>query len=301
MKIINKKHITSLVTFIMMSSSPVNAQESTTLDCLVKPEMYIDISSPVDGILDSVLVKKAEFIKKKQDLVKLESSVEAARVEVARQEALMDKKIQTKIIKRSYAKRKLNRISELYIEYASSEQEQDEAETEWALAKTELAQVRLDKKKNELKLLLAKAELEQKTIKSPIDGIVIEQYLMPGESVNSGPILQLAKINPLLVEVVASAELFGLIKTGMSVKIKPDIPANSTFQATVNIVDRIIDAASGSFNVLLKLPNPDDKLVGGSKCIAIFPIKTPQTYAPFTNASSAGDGLPEDINTLLEK
>ena len=99
---------------------------------------------------------------------------------------------------------------------------------------------------------------------------------MPGESVDDNPILQLAKVDPLLVEVVAPSELFGLIKTGSKVEIRPDAPLNSSYKATVSVVDRIIDAASGSFSIRLALPNPDDKLIGGTKCIARFNIKSPK-------------------------
>lgn len=291
-----------LITYLQLFSTKnaFAAQAKTTLDCLVKPDMYIDISSPVDGILESLLVKKTETIKKGQILAKLNASVELARVEVAQQEARMANQVHAKWIKVSYAKRKVKRIAGLVEESASSVQEHDDATTELAIARTELKQIKLDKKKNELKLLLAKTELEQKTIVSPIDGIVVERYLMPGESVQNQAILQLAKTDPLLVEVIASANLFGQIKTGMSVEVKPEFPANSSYKATVNTVDRIIDAASGSFTIRLALPNPDDKLVGGTKCIAIFPIKTLQTNRSKNN-NSANDELPEDIKALLRE
>ncbi|MCK5828917.1 MAG: efflux RND transporter periplasmic adaptor subunit [Methylococcales bacterium] len=283
---------------LFVSEKAFAVKDKTVLDCLVKPEMYIEISSPVAGVLDSVLVKKADTVSKGQVLAKLDASVELAKVEVAQQEALMNNQVYAKGIKLSYARRKVKRIAGLFKENASSAQEQDDATTELAIAKTELKQIKLDKKKNVLKLFLAKAELQQKTITSPINGIVVERYLMPGESVQNQPVLKLAKIDPLLVEVVASANLFGQIKAGMMVEVKPDFPANSSYKATVSTVDRIIDAASGSFTIRLALPNPDEKLVGGTKCIAIFPIKTyKKNHLHYNN--SADDELPEDIKALL--
>ncbi len=278
---------------------PSYAQEMTNLDCLVNPEMYIDVSSPVPGLLESVLVNKTDTIKKGQALAKLEASVELAKLDVAHQTTLMDNLIQAKKLKLAYARRKLKRIEGLYSEDASSAQEQDDAETELAIARTDLAQARLDKRKNQFKWLQAKAELEQKTIISPIDGIVVEQYLMPGESVDSQTILQLAKIDPLLVEVVAPATLFGQITKGMSVDIKPDAPVNSIYKAEVSIVDRIINAASGTFTIQLSLPNPDENLIGGTKCIASFPVKSLKVTASSRKTNSADDELPEDIKLLL--
>jgi len=293
-----KKIVSISVSILMLGIHPqLFAEDETTLDCLVKPEMYIDISSPVGGILEAVLVNKADTISKGQVLAQLDASVELARVEVAKQEALMDNQVYAKIVKRAYAIRKAKRIKGLFIENASSAQEQDDAATEVIIAKTDLAQAKLDRTKNALKLALAQAELKQKTILSPIDGIAVERYLMPGETVQNQPILQIAKIDPLLVEAVASAELFGKIKAGMMVEVKPDFPVNSSYKATVSTVDRIIDAASGSFTIRLELPNPDDKLVGGTKCMAIFPIKTRQVK--HSGSGSPDDALPEDIKTLL--
>lgn len=293
-----QKYITLISAFIVISAPSAYAQKYTTLDCLIKPEMYIELSSPTDGVLESVLVNKADTIKKGQALAILNATVEKARVKVAQQETLLDNKIYAKKLKRSYALRKLKRIEGLYKHNASSQLEQDEAETELAIAKTDLAQIRLDKTKNEIKLLLVQAELELKTIKSPINGIVVKRYLKPGESVENQAILQLAKIDPLLVEVVAPANLFGLVKKGMSVEIRPSIPVNSSYKALVSIVDRIIDAASGSFSIRLALPNPDEKLVGGTKCIALFPLTIAQTQGARNN-NSVNNDLPDDIKALL--
>jgi hypothetical protein len=41
----------------------------------------------------------------------------------------------------------------------------------------------------------------------------------------------------------------------------------------VTVVDRVVDAASGTFGVRLELPNPDYKLPGGLKCDIRFAAK----------------------------
>lgn len=277
---------------------PTYAQDYIELDCLVKPEMYIDISSPVAGVLQSVTVKKSDRVQQGQVLAQLEAEVEKAGVRLAEHEASMGNLIQSKKIRLEYAQRKEDRVAGLVAGNSLSEQEYDDAKTEKAVAKTELLQVQQDKEKNELKLILANAELEQKTIKSPIKGIVVERYLMPGESANNQPILQLAKIDPLLVEVVAPFELFGLIEQGMEVEIRPDIPIDSQYLATVNVVDRIIDAASGSFSIRLALPNPDNKLIGGTKCMARFPIKLTLQPELLPTENRGNNQLPADIDEL---
>ena len=75
MNIIKRKSAFIISVLMLIIHSQVFALEKdhdkTTLDCLVKPEMYIDISSPVDGVLDSVLVNKTDSIKKEGFFKKL--------------------------------------------------------------------------------------------------------------------------------------------------------------------------------------------------------------------------------------
>jgi len=45
-----------------------------------------------------------------------------------------------------------------------------------------------------------------------------------------------------------------------------------TYAATVTVVDRVLDAASGTFGVRLTLPNPDLQLPAGIRCKVRFDI-----------------------------
>lgn len=260
---------------LLVINSSVFAEPFTELDCLVKPEMYVDLSSPVDGILETVFVNKSDVIKKGQVLAQLDNTIEQAKLDLAQYQANINNTIRSKKIKLDFARRQSQRINDLYRKKAVSFKEKDEADTEVTIAEAELLQAKIERQKARLKLQLAQAEFNLRMIKSPIDGIVVERYIMPGESVNDRPVLQLAKVDPLLVEVVAPAELFGLIKKGMKVNIYPETPKSRTYSATVSVVDKIIDAASGSFSVRLALPNPDDKLIGGTKCMARFNVIAP--------------------------
>jgi len=251
------------------------ATEKAVLDCLVKPEMYVDLSSSVDAILDKMLVDTGDRIKKGQPLVKLEASVEKARVNLARIQASSNSEIDNRRVQLQYAKRNSKRIRNLYARKSVSLYEKDKAETEVALAEIELDKAAEKKKIAQLNLELAKTELARRTIRSPIDGIVVDRYSMVGESVVDRTIMKLAQIDPLQVELIAPTEYFGLIKKGMEVDIYPERPANKTFKATVTIVDQLIDPASGSFTVRMALPNPGDQLVSGVNCIANFEFNTP--------------------------
>ncbi|MCP3852228.1 MAG: efflux RND transporter periplasmic adaptor subunit [Gammaproteobacteria bacterium] len=265
-----KSIIPYICTIILFISPPLLALESTELDCLVRPEMYIELSSPVDSTLKEVLVKSGDIIKINQPLALLESSVEKAKVKLAKMQAGSFSDIENRKVQLKYANRNNTRHQALYAKKSISLFEKDKAETEVALARIELSKARENKQIAQLSLEQKQAELALRTIKSPIDGIVVDTYARVGEFTAERTIMKLAQIDPLRVELIVPTKYFGKIKPGMKVNVIPEHPVNMTYRATVTVVDQLIDSASGSFTVRLAIPNPDDKLVAGVNCIARF-------------------------------
>jgi len=245
------------------------------LDCLVKPEMYVEVSSPVISVLEEILVETGDVVLKGQPLAQLEASVQMARVKMAELQVNHTSDIENRKEQLKYKKLNHERMQELRRKKSVPQFEADKAQTEYALAKLELAKSREIRIMARANLEMERSQLALRTILSPIDGIVVDRYAMVGESVEGRSILKLAQVNPLKVEVIAPTEYFGLIRRGMKVDVYPEQPANKVFKATVTIVDKLIDPASGSFTVRMSLPNPDDILIGGVNCIAQFAFKEP--------------------------
>jgi RND family efflux transporter MFP subunit len=215
------------------------------LECLLEPSMAVSVGSPVDGILEQVLVDRGDHVRKGQVVARLQSGVEAAAVKVS--EARVE-----------FSRRKVERNEALFKQQLISEQERDEMVTEALLNQEEL-------RRNEESLKL-------RTIISPLEGVVVERRMAPGETIRTDKsvVLRLAQINPLHVEVIAPAELFGSLRNGVtgSVNLEPFFPG--TYRARVTVVDKLIDAASGTLGVRLQLPNPNNKIPAGIKCTVVF-------------------------------
>jgi multidrug efflux pump subunit AcrA (membrane-fusion protein) len=119
--------------------------------------------------------------------------------------------------------------------------------------------------------------LERRTIRSPIDGVVVERILSEGEYADPPEILKLAQIDPLRVEVYAPLELIGRISIGMRAQVLPEAPVGGVHESTVIVVDRVVDAASATFGVRLELQNPDYALAAGLNCRVRFPLEQATT------------------------
>jgi multidrug efflux pump subunit AcrA (membrane-fusion protein) len=145
----------------------------------------------------------------------------------------------------------------------------DEAEAEYRLATEQLRAARENRRLAELEVKRAKEILAQRSIKSPVDGVVVEVLLRPGELMSSNQkdaIMKIAEIDPLNVELVLSVSQFGKIHVGQIAEVIPEEPVGGRYRAQVEVVDQMVDAASGTFGVRLRLPNPGHRIPAGVKC-----------------------------------
>jgi RND family efflux transporter MFP subunit len=239
-------------------------------DCMMEPHRVVDVRSTINGRIETINVERSDFVTQGQPLVIFESQVEQASVDLARARVEMEAELKSSNVSHKFARRKLGRFDGLSEEGVVAEQTKDEVETEAALAWFQIKQARENKHLAELELQRAQALLDQHTVKSPLDGVVVERFSSPGEFAGDGPILQLVQLDPLNVEVLLPASRFGVIKPGMQAKVVPEAPLEGSYTAEVKIVDRVIDASSGMFGVRLELPNPNNKLPGGLRCTVSF-------------------------------
>ncbi len=262
--------LSASIFFSLASIQPVMGQDIDLFECLVEPYQVVKVSSPVKGLIENVQVDTSDVVKQGQVLVELESSVEKATVEAARARSKMTGEIGARKADLAFKKRQAKRMKNLYIKKAVSVHEKDQAETDVTLASMELRKAREASTFAGLELKRAEAIMNERVITSPISGVVIERLMNAGEFVREEPILSIAQLDPLRVEVMLPSSKFGSIKPGATVSVLLELPVGKAVAATVTKVDRVIDAASGTFVARLEVPNPDYKLPGGLKCKADF-------------------------------
>lgn len=271
-------------------AAQASAVDIPQLDCVVEPHMVIDLSTQIDSIVETIYVERGDIVEKDQILVTLDSGVERAAVESARARADANSDIRAGQVNVAFAERREERVQSLLEDDAVSTDQFDEVETETRLARLQLDQAEEATRLARLELHRAEETLKRHTIRSPIDGVVVQRYLSPGESVRFQPMLRLAQIDPLRVEVIVPVSAFGKISVGQRAIVQPEEPMVGNYEAKVTIVDLVADAASGTFRVALDLPNPDYSLPSGLKCMVQFldDVATPlQSDAPNSAATQA--------------
>lgn len=263
--------------FILLPLWCVPAQAGSVFECLVEPNQTIDVRAPVSGRLEAVHVSRGDKIVRGQDIAALESSAEQAAVALARHKAEALGPILTAERKVEFTTRKFQRHRAMQAQDFMSTQERDDAEAEMKLAEAELHVARENKELARLEWQQQKALLDLRTLRSPFSGVVTEQVLYPGEVVNPAdsekPILKLAQLDPLRVQVILPLTEFGRIKSGMAASITLEELVGGRYTGHVNTVDRVVNAASGTFVAFLEVRNPALNIPAGLKCRANFPLR----------------------------
>lgn len=246
---------------------------AASFDCLLEPSQTVEIRSAVEGLILRIHVQRGDEVKVGQTVVELDAALERSALAVARFRAQADGRITASKNRMEYAQRKTRRSDELHGGNFLSAQARDESETERKLAEAELKEALENQELARLELQRSLDQLNQKTLRSPFNGVVVDRMLHPGELAEAGagrkPILKLARMDPLRVEVVLPLATFGHLKQGTSARVKTE--AGHEYDAKVKAVDRVFDAASGTYGVQLELPNPNGKIPGGLRCRVDFP------------------------------
>jgi len=245
-----------------------------TFECIIQPNQIVEVRSAVQGLIDRVLVQRGDWVKAGQIIVELESSVERSVAATAKYRSEMGGRIKAATERLEYATTKVGRASELRKQNFVAAQALDDAQAEMRVAEAELQDARENRQLAKLDLQHTVDLLNLRILRAPFEGVVMDRMLNPGDLTLYGtetkPILKLAQINPLRVEVVLPIDYYRKLSVGMEGGVLPE-RLGGRHSARVKVIDRVFDAASGTFGVRLELPNPRGTVPGGIRCQVDFP------------------------------
>ena len=259
--------IMPLVLSPALASTGGNGMDATQpLDCVISPSVVADLGSGVPGILSEVRVDRSDFVNAGDVVAELESGVEIVTLELARTRAASTAEVDLRRVNAAFGQRQNRRTKDLSQQKAVSADEVDQRQTQASLADIQLRQAHDTQALSQLEALRAEELLKRRTIKSPIAGVVMDRFKVSGEYVEDQPVVRVAQIDPLHVEVTAPVEQLGMIHKGMQAKVWAGAVASENWQATVDRVDQIADVSSGTFGIRLTMANPDHRIPAGLRC-----------------------------------
>lgn len=279
----------ALSTFLLVTIAQPSSAEAPPLPCLILPQRVADLGNPSAGVVESIDVERGDVVRKGQVVARMRADVERASSSVASSRANSEADLRGAIAASELARLKLDRAQSLKQENFVSGQAVEQADSEYRVAHERVAQAREALATSAREVTLSQAQVSQRILRAPFDGVVIERYANPGERFELNPLLKIASVSLLKVELVAPTTYFGSLRLGQELAVQPDLPGASTHAARIVQIDRVLDPASNTFRVRLDLPNGDGALPAGLRCrIDVAQIRTPAAMPP-AKAPPAGD------------
>ena len=241
-------------------------EQTQGFDCIVTPSQTVNLGSPVPGQLVEVLVDRSERVTAGQIVASLDSRLENASLAIATHRAETNTEMNLRKDAFNTDLKTEKRLTSLEASDVASKHERDRARRDAKLAGWRVQQARDDLITYQLEKVRAEVNLDRRRIRSPIDGLVVARLHEPGEYIDSQPILKIVKLDPLYVEAILPMRLFGQVRAGMTASVYSEHSDDQALDATVDVVDPMGDAGSGTFGARLLLSNPEGDIPAGVKC-----------------------------------
>ncbi len=257
------------LTIITILSLNLQANESITdreFDCVIIPSKIANLGSNVSGIIKSVRVDRNDFIEKWHTVAVLDNKVEKAMLDLAKLRASLTSDIALSKASYDLALREQKRVQKAYVKGVLTMHDKDVADTDVKLTSLKMTQAQEKKLLADKEFARVDAVFKEHTVNAPFSGVIMDRFKIEGEFVSDEPIVRLAQLNPLHVEVILPISERKKIKKGMMAQVCKSSEPDSQWIAKVTQVDRVMDVASGTFGVRLVLPNKKYSIPAGLQC-----------------------------------
>ncbi len=247
--------VAAAATTTTTTSAPTDVASETNGVVVATGEFVSPVRSELavktPGRVAKMFVEEGSHVAKGQPVLELETdylrlNLERANADIARAKAAEDD-----------ARRDLDRKKDLIakdsIPRATYDRSQSAYDQAVAMRQSAVAQA-----------ALLKQQIDDATLRSPIDGVVAEKRAEVGERMGDNSVaVVLVQISPLKLRFKVPERYLASVHAGDPVKATVDPYPNEVFQGKVTTVGGVVDSATRSFFVETEFANGDGKLKPG--------------------------------------
>lgn len=215
----------------------ISSHYATTAVLEAKEEAFV--VARASGIIDGIYVEEGDYVEKGQILATLDAQRYELNLHRARAELVG-------------LEQELAKIKQVHQQNVVSDDVIDKLTAQYTAAKASLA--------------IAELDLEEATITAPISGYIAERNAKVGNLTESFQ-------RERMFHIVQQKELLGIvhlpereltnIRTDQVASLSIAAIGNQSVNAYVERISPVIDSATGTFKVTLRVPNPDNILLAG--------------------------------------
>ncbi len=242
-----------------------------------QPSTMIAMSFVVSGVISEVNVREGDVIAVGDVLMRLNDAVQRHTVEAQRLAAMDTTAIESSQRQLDLATYDLEAVLEAQSKRATAPREVERARAEKALREINVRAAELELDRTSAVYRREQARLEDMTMLSSIDGVVLQVGGDVGQAVDAlEPSIQVARIDPLYMDVAVPIDVGLELSAGDEAAITwRDIETDKARHGRVMHVLPVADSASNSIVVRVEIPNPEALAAGLHAYVRFLPRQEP--------------------------
>lgn len=257
---------------VIVSTIAVLQSRGAEIDGFTEPYRDIDVAAAEMGRVIALEVREGDRVTAGQLLARLDEDILTAMLKVAKAEMESAGRLDAATAELRMHQESLDKLEDLLQRNHATQREVDRArsQTEMAAARVKAAQEELAVKSLEFER--TQAQLAQRRVLSPIDGVVTRVLKDAGEFVspNDPVLVKIVQLDPLLVVFSVPAAEARKLEAEQTVGVRIE-SAEQPVDGVVEFVSPMGDAQSGTMRVSVRVANPGEQVPGGATCHLLLP------------------------------
>ena len=272
-----------------VSRGPIT--ETVQATGIIEPRRRVNIGSQVSGVVKELYADFNSVVKEGQLLAEIEPSLFEIQVEV--QQANLERQksdIANQELQLSDLRQQLIRVEALFAKDLQTEQQLDASRLAVKMRESAIASAKKQLVQAEAALNAAKLNLSYTKIYSPIDGVVINRSVAPGQTVQASMrtpnfFMLSAPFETLRLTAAVDEADIGRVRPGMNVKFKVGTFGQELFSGMVDAVRLNASRASEvvTYPVWIRVPNDDLRLRPGMTATVFIEVSSTKDVARIPN------------------
>ena len=226
------------------------------------------VASTENGVVQTVHVREGDQVSAGKHLAELNHGVliQTKRQAVARAKSTAKRDAAKSRFQMVMAQKQT--LEGLIAEGHVNQYEVQQKTTEYNNAAAEYREAEDELVMNRIEVDRIEAQIQERIIKSPIDGVVVKIHKQPGEhlSTNEPQYATVVRIDKLKSKFYLKADVLNGTQIGETVEVYVG-EQRRKLKATVAYVSPVIDPDSGTGRIEVEIDNPNQRLQSGTVCI----------------------------------
>lgn len=233
---------------------------------IIEPYRTINVAAEEVGTIQEILVREGDLVKQGQILARLNSTVLFAQLAIAEQNSQAQGRLEASLAEMRLREHRLSQLRALRTDGAARQEEVDRAQSELAIAQANVRTAREELESRRLECERIKAQIDSRSVKAPIDGVVVKMLKDVGEFVapNTPDVLTIVQIDQLIARCNISANMLDRVKAGQEHDIR--LATGETVKGMIEFIDPVTDGASQMVTVKLRIDNTHGRFRSGEQC-----------------------------------